>query len=171
MGAPSKHVNWKWGAHFAHPCAPCPLTKNTAGCAFQELSEQGRHSVCKVLLISLSASVSHFIWYERLALHVFVRHVSFPRREFWTARWWWVGNSVPRSTRTSNTEWEMWNCRNQWVTADRKNHCTRCTCENVCVGWKCSWFTVRFCSTIAAGAFRWYLRQHHHVGQSHLFIH
>ena len=37
----------------------------------------------------------------------------------------------------------------------------------LCVGRKCSWCTVRCYITVAPGVFRYHLRQHHHVGQSH----
>jgi len=55
-------------------------------------------------------------------------------------------------------------CRLQgWVTVDPTNLCTRCTCANLCVGRNFSCYTVRCYSRVAAGAFRYHWRQHHHV--------
>ena len=43
-------------------------------------------------------------------------------------------------------------CRNQWFTLEPTNSCTKCTCANLYVGRKCSWYTVRCYKTVAARA-------------------
>ena len=105
--------------------------------------------------------------------HVCVGAVGFSRRMAQAARWRSVDSSAPLLTRTSNIDRnnQLTICINQWVTTNPTNLCTRCTCENLCLGRKCSWCTVRNYknSTVAAGAFCCHLRQHHHARRSRAF--